>query len=113
MNPFCIYCMSPLNGGNHDTREYTYECGTKLMPHSTEFSVKCLKAYADYLEDERDHWYFEYNFLHDECNQFLAPVNGVTAPHRHGNPISQRALDRLSNAQIDFEKFIEKRPYHG
>jgi hypothetical protein len=34
-------------------------------------------------------------------------VNKVTAAHRHGGKPSVRALDELSNRQIDFENFIK------
>lgn len=71
MNDKCVYCESPLAGGNHDKQEYVYACGTKYLPHSTEFSVTCLRAYVDYLETDRDHWYFEYNLLHDAAERFL------------------------------------------
>lgn len=38
-----------------------------------------------------------------ELNHLLNKVNKVTAYHRHGNPISPKALDELSNAQIEYE----------
>ena len=37
-------------------------------------------------------------------------INKVTAYHRHGAKIPQRALDELANFQIDFE---EKYPMFG
>jgi len=37
---------------------------------------------------------------------FMGKVNKVTAPHRHGNPIPKRALDELSNRQLDIEKIL-------
>lgn len=40
--------------------------------------------------------------------RLLNAVNGVTAPHRHGNEISNRALDSLSNVQLDVEKELRK-----
>lgn len=37
----------------------------------------------------------------------LNKINRVTCPHRHGNKVSKESLDNLSNAQLDFEKFLE------
>lgn len=34
----------------------------------------------------------------------LNKVNAVTAPHRHGQPISKRRLDDLANAQLEYEE---------
>jgi hypothetical protein len=31
-------------------------------------------------------------------------LNAVTAKHRHGQPISKRRLDDLSNAQVEYEE---------
>lgn len=39
---------------------------------------------------------------------FLAIVNRVTSPHRHGQKISKRALDELSNDQIIMEAWLAK-----
>lgn len=41
---------------------------------------------------------------------FLCKVNKVTSPHRHGQKISKRALDDLSNAQIDIEASLTQIP---
>jgi hypothetical protein len=38
-----------------------------------------------------------------DLEMFLCKVNKVTAAHRHGQKIPVRALDALSNAQIDIE----------
>ena len=35
-------------------------------------------------------------------------VNPITAPHRHGNEIQKRHLDRLSNYQIYAEKALKE-----
>jgi hypothetical protein len=40
-------------------------------------------------------------------NMLLCRVNKVTAPHRHGQPISKAALDNLSNEQIDIEEWLK------
>lgn len=48
------------------------------------------------------------NELIDEVRMFLCKVNKVTAPHRHGQSISKRALSNLANAQIDLEELLEK-----
>ena len=40
---------------------------------------------------------------------FLARVNKVTAYHRHGLSIPKKALDILSNEQIDMEKWLENK----
>ena len=39
-----------------------------------------------------------------EIQHLLNKINKVTAYHRHGNKIPTKALDELSNAQIEFEK---------
>lgn len=42
----------------------------------------------------------------DRIELFLARVNKVTSNHRHGQPISKRALDNLSNSQLDMESWL-------
>ena len=37
-------------------------------------------------------------------NHLLNKVNAVTAPHRHGQPVSKRRLDDLANAQLEYEE---------
>lgn len=105
----CRYCGAKCIGGNHDTNSYTYECGTHMVWTGVrQYGIECVHRQVDMLEKERDHWYFEYNFLHDAGDKFLCPVNRVTANHRHGNSVQPKYLDRLSNAQLDFEKAMEK-----
>ena len=43
-----------------------------------------------------------------ELESLLCKVNKVTAYHRHGNKIPKRALDELSNYQIDIEEKIRE-----
>jgi transcriptional antiterminator Rof (Rho-off) len=43
---------------------------------------------------------------YDKIELFLAYVNKVTCPHRHGQKISQKALDTLSDSQIEMEKWL-------
>jgi hypothetical protein len=46
---------------------------------------------------------------HDEIEKIqllLCKINKVTAYHRHGNKIPQKALNELSNFQIDFESWL-------
>jgi hypothetical protein len=38
---------------------------------------------------------------------FLCKVNKVTSPHRHGQAVSKRVLDDLSNAQIEMEAALK------
>lgn len=44
----------------------------------------------------------------EKIELFLARVNKVTSSHRHGQVISKRALDNLSNSQIDMEKWLKE-----
>lgn len=41
-----------------------------------------------------------------ELRHLLNKVNAVTAPHRHGNPVSKRKLDDLANAQVEYEQAL-------
>lgn len=41
-----------------------------------------------------------------ELRHLLNKVNAVTAPHRHGNPVSKRKLDDLANAQVEYEQAV-------
>ena len=43
----------------------------------------------------------------DRINMFLARVNKVTCPFRHGNSVPESALVRLSNEQIEMEKWLK------
>jgi hypothetical protein len=48
---------------------------------------------------------------YEKIELFLAHVNKVTCPHRHGQKISKRDLDALSNDQIDMEAWLaENKP---
>lgn len=38
--------------------------------------------------------------------KLLIYVNPITAPHRHGNKIAKRDLDKLSNLQVEIERAI-------
>jgi len=42
-----------------------------------------------------------------EANRINNKINGVTAFHRHGNPIPKRKLDDLANAQLEFEAALD------
>lgn len=44
----------------------------------------------------------------DYLKKLTMYVNGVTAWHRHGNKIPTQHLDKLSNYQIECEKFLER-----
>lgn len=46
--------------------------------------------------------------LKREIDMLICRVNKVTAYHRHGQKIPTRALDALSNQQLDTEKAIRK-----
>lgn len=39
---------------------------------------------------------------------FLCKVNRVTCPFRHTNKVPEKELVLLSNAQIDFEKWLSE-----
>lgn len=41
-----------------------------------------------------------------ELKHLLNLVNAVTAPHRHGQPVSKRRLDDLANAQVEYEESL-------
>jgi hypothetical protein len=43
---------------------------------------------------------------YEKIDLFLAHVNKVTYPHRHGQKISKSSLDILSDNQIDMEKWL-------
>jgi hypothetical protein len=48
---------------------------------------------------------------YEKIELFLAHVNKVTCPHRHGQKISKRDLDALSNDQIVMEAWLaENKP---
>lgn len=44
-----------------------------------------------------------------DLEKLLIYVNPITAPHRHGNKIAKRDLDKLTNLQIEIEHNIRKR----
>lgn len=46
--------------------------------------------------------------MNKELRRLLNKVNRVTAYHRHGNPVPAKALDDLSNAQLDYETAVER-----
>ncbi len=45
-----------------------------------------------------------------ELQHLLNCLNAVTCKHRHGQPISKRRLDDLSNAQVDYEQAVQPGP---
>lgn len=42
-----------------------------------------------------------------QMQSLMNKVNRVTAYHRHGNVVSKKSLDELSNRQLDVEKAIK------
>ena len=44
--------------------------------------------------------------LEKALNKLTTVVNGVTAPHRHGAPISNKHLDRLCEVQLECERIL-------
>jgi len=43
----------------------------------------------------------------ERIDRLLMTINKVTAYHRHGNPIQKKALDNLSNEQIEMEQWLK------
>ena len=45
--------------------------------------------------------------LYNNIEMLLCKVNKVTAYHRHGQKIPEKALDDLANFQVEFEESLE------
>ena len=46
--------------------------------------------------------------LKKQLDRLLCVVNAVTCPHRHGQPIRDKDLIRLSNRQIEVEEALRE-----
>lgn len=102
-----------------------YDCGSPVQPDALvrpDQSKECLRRQLAAVTAERDALddaatigralmrglKADNSRLREALDKLLNKVNAVTAPHRHGIPVTRNALDNLANRQIEVESLIAR-----
>ena len=96
----CHNCEGDCYDGPHRICESAGDDGNKYCPHCEDGKIKIYteSEVQELIKAERT-----------DLEKLLIYVNPITAPHRHGNKIAKRDLDKLTNLQIEIEHNIRKR----